>query len=253
MDDPDVDERIEIDPRTPEEVAARLIVIETIARRGLIEQTARESGLTSGTLAGDAFDLRAFLLLGGLSDSLTPRERVILEAPPGTLHDDDLYECIWQTEALQTLWAAVGILPEQPPGRPAGDPQLTRIDDEDDSPSVRQLARLVVVPSDEECAKLREQYELWHWRGLVEEERRAASGNDLREIEEVIAGASREAASAGLIPTDRRGDFASGRKPIREWSSDDLAAFVIASEYRLRAINWLCGFGADWDNVPVFV
>ena len=67
-------------------------------------------------------------------------------------------------------------------------------------------------------------------------------------IQEVAA----EAAAAGLLGAPG-GDFVIGGRDLSSFNDDDLSKLAATTEERLRALNWLCGFGASWDDVPLDV
>ena len=54
-----------------------------------------------------------------------------------------------------------------------------------------------------------------------------------------------------LLPAPMRGDFPAYGKVYRHLSQDQLVeAQTIAAE-RQHALNWLCGLGEGWDDVPL--
>jgi hypothetical protein len=46
-------------------------------------------------------------------------------------------------------------------------------------------------------------------------------------------------------------DFVIGDRSIASFDDLDLERFSSLAEERLRALNWLCGFGTSWDEVPL--
>jgi hypothetical protein len=109
-----------------------------------------------------------------------------------------------------------------------------------------------IVP-ESDVVQEREIVEIWHWRATTELLRREASLAGRRDYEVAIAEVAAEARAAGFVPALRDGDFAVGGRSIKEFSDSEVDELVAVSGQRLRALNWLCGFGTTWDNVPLDV
>jgi len=55
----------------------------------------------------------------------------------------------------------------------------------------------------------------------------------------------------GLLSKPRHNDFPARGRAYRRLAADAVADLGAVAEERLRALNWLCGFGPDWDDVPL--
>src|SRR3954447_11149130 len=99
-DDPDQDDlEAQEDPPGPDRVAARALVLAAVACRGFVEEDAAE--------AGDFWArTRAWLGSLGIDSELEERERWILDAPLGSLKEQDRIDATWLAEgALVLAWA----------------------------------------------------------------------------------------------------------------------------------------------------
>jgi len=164
----------------------------------------------------------------------------------GRLPSDDpaVIDAIWQGEALGTLlWALQAI------------ERLPSYDRPFDPAEVVETAagegRLRGV---DELQDERESARLWHWRARTTA-LQAAGDIDLPEryasLDQLIAATAMRGSERGLLALPLRGDFPAYGKVYRHLSTAELAeAHSIALE-RHRALNWLCGQGDSWDDVPL--
>jgi imidazolonepropionase-like amidohydrolase len=65
-----------------------------------------------------------------------------------------------------------------------------------------------------------------------------------------IAARARHLQAQGVF-TAIGGDFPAFGKAYGSLSEEEWSATHQIALSRLRALNWLCGFGADWDTVPL--
>lgn len=150
---------------------------------------------------------------------------------------------VWRGEALGTLlWSLelAGLPPYDHPFDAAAvagaDLAAARLRDPEDVDLERQSARL------------------WHWRarttalqagGEVELPPRYAT------FDQLIAATAMRGFEQELLPAPMRGDFPAYGKVYRHLSPEQLAeAQTIAAE-RHHALNWLCGLGTSWADVPL--
>jgi hypothetical protein len=150
---------------------------------------------------------------------------------------------VWRGEALGTLLWALELLELPPYDRPFETAAVTgkglegaRLREPQDVDLERQSARL------------------WHWRartatlqtrGEVELPPRYAT------FDQLIAATAMRGFEQDLLPAPLRGDFPAYGKVYRHLSPEQHAeAHAIAAE-RHHALNWLCGLGSTWDDVPL--
>ena len=101
-----------------------------------------------------------------------------------------------------------------------------------------------------ECESAR----LWHWRARTTE-LQAAGALELPDryatFDQLIAATAMRGYEQGVLPSPLRGDFSAYGKVYRHLTPEQHAeAHSIAVE-RHHALNWLCGRGSSWDDVPL--
>jgi hypothetical protein len=243
------DDSIDIELRPPEEIAARSIILTALARRLLIESLAAAAG-DAAELQGEAFDLREWLRAEGVWPSLTAAEAALLERPVGDLAEDDLAAVACQAAGLVALGWALHLVDTLPPGA-IGD--LAAVVDAVPGPwdKTAEWMRRRELRSEAEIARERERAELYAWRVGVEAPRRAAPAHERADYAAAIADVVREARTAGLPEGIRDDDFTIGDNALGSFATEDLERLSALADGRLQAFNWLCGFGEDWDRVPL--
>jgi hypothetical protein len=104
-----------------------------------------------------------------------------------------------------------------------------------------------------EIARMRELHEVWNWRLEVELERRSSKGQDLVELDDLIRTVTHDAIAADLLAPGNLGGFTLDGVAVTAMPPDKIAEQQLLTQQRLIALNWICGFGDDWDNVPIDV
>ena len=173
----------------------------------------------------------------GLGDEL----RVALAKLP----DDDpaVVDAVWRGEALGTLLWALQLL------------ELPAYDQPFDAEEVAavQLEHADLRPGDE-LELERDSARLWHWRARTTS-LQAAGALELPEryatFDQLIAATAMRGYEQGVLPAPMRGDFRAYGKVYRHLAPEQHAeAHSIAVE-RHHALNWLCGAGETWNDVPL--
>jgi hypothetical protein len=161
--------------------------------------------------------------------------------PEGT-DDPDVVDAVWQAEGLGTLLWSLGRL---------GLPPYDLAFDHD---------RLLAVTLDgaalrptSEIEHARQTARLWHWRArtsALQEEGAVPLPERWKSFDQLIGATAMRGHEQGLLPRPLRGDFPAFGTVYRDLSPEQRwEARSIAWE-RHRALNWLCGIGAAWDEVP---
>lgn len=157
--------------------------------------------------------------------------------------DPAVVDAVWRGEALGTLlWALQ--LAELPMYDHPFDPEIVVALDPDDG-SLRE---------DEDIELERDSARLWHWRARTTE-LQAAGKLELppryATFDQLIAATAMRGYEQGVLPSPLRGDFRAYGKVYRHLAPEQHAeAHSIALE-RHHALNWLCGAGSSWDDVPL--
>jgi hypothetical protein len=241
---------LNIELRSPEEVARRCIVLAALLRRLSIDVLA--SATPTDDLAGEAFDLNAWLQLEGIREHATATEARLLDRPVGELEEDEIASVAWQAESLATLaWSLrlVNSLPHADAIDVAG------LIDHVPSPwdQTKEWILGATLRSESEIARERDRAEIFEWRVALEGPRRRASGPLQLEYAESIADVARESVAAGLTEGISERDFTIAGVPIASIDDEEIERRSALAAERLRALNWLCGFGDSWDRVPLDV
>lgn len=244
------DHEIDITLRSAEEVGARLVVLAALCRRLFLEDPAAKDVLGEDPEA-ERWDLAAWLNEHGLDAHLTPQERDLLNRPAGSLSEEDLASETWLSEALVALaWSAALVDALPPPVEPSEPgPVLARTPAPWDD--VRPFLKSITLRNEEEIARERERAEIWAWRAGIEAERRAAQGRAALELQETIAAVVREAVASEFLPSSGLADFPVDGMPFSAIPDERWEQIAVITTARLHALNWLCGFGERWDDVPL--
>jgi len=242
-------DEIDVELRTPEEVRARVLILVSILRRLALETISLDG--EDDSLA-DAFDEREWLRDQGMASQLTAREAAFLDSPVGSNKAGETMEFSWQGEALVALAWAVGLL-DAPPVDATSDSGL--IMDLVPRPwdAIKAWVSDPAIVSESDAVRQRELAEIWHWRATTELLRRDAPAADRRDYDAAIEEVAAEARAAGFVPALQGGDFPVRGRTINEISDTEVDELVAVTGQRLRALNWLCGFGKSWDDVPLDV
>ena len=245
-----VDEvEIDVEVRTAEEVRARVVILASILRRLALEDATQDG---EGDPHAEAFDEREWLRDQGLTSQLTAREAAFLDSPLGSITLNAILDFSWQGEALAALAWAVGVR-DMPPIDAISD--LGPIMDLVPGPwdTIKAWMSDSAIVSEPDAVWERERAEIWHWRATTELLRREASPAERSDYEAAIAEVAAEAHAAGIVAALHECDFQLRGRSIREISNTELDELTDITGQRLRALNWLCGFGTSWDVVPLDV
>jgi hypothetical protein len=169
-----------------------------------------------------------------------------LRAALGSLRDDpdpDTVDTVWRGEALGTLLWALQLAELPPYDEPFDADQLTEAALDDGR-----------LREEEEIVLERESARLWHWRARATE-LMAAGEVELPDryatFDQLIAATAMRGFEQGVLPAPIRGDFRAYGRAYRQLTPEERAeAHSIALE-RHHALNWLCGEGATWEDVPL--
>ncbi len=243
-----MDDALDIELRPRRQVVDRLLALIALANRlGLEAQTQYSDDDLEAR-----FDLIAWLVDIRAIDELTSFERGVLEARLGYLSEGERDRLIFSLESALPLAWSLGLV-EHSPAFP------TPIEGRDLLPSLpepgqdvakfRQQGELV---GEEDAAAERELAEIWLWRLSIERERRDEAAAGKLELQNVIFETIDEVLDAGYeLVTAPDGDFSLNGTSVRDLRPDQIDFAAMIAEARLHALNWLCGYGASWDDVPL--
>jgi hypothetical protein len=168
-----------------------------------------------------------------------------LRAALAKLPSDDpaVVDAIWRGEALGTLlWAL----------------QLVELPAYDQPFDAEEVAAVQLDEADlreaEELELERDSARLWHWRARTTS-LQATGALELPEryatFDQLIAATAMRGYEQGVLPAPMRGDFRAYGKVYRHLSPEQHAEAHSLAVERHHALNWLCGAGETWDDVPL--
>jgi len=246
--DPTNDE-LEISVRPPRAVVGRLIVLTALCHRAYLE-LAPASQREAMDSEGERFDLITWLNETGALAVATPNEREFLLAPLGLPNRATADRQSWCIEAAAVLAWANQLLATAP----SYDAPVTAAPVLAQLPSVGESTEVLLsrfeLRAEEAIAAERERAELWQWRSELA---RGQTSTPLNRggPPQVAMDVAAEGIAAGLLQTQNKGDFAVFGLAYFELSLVEVETLGDIAAERLRALNWLCGFGADWDTTPL--
>jgi hypothetical protein len=241
------EDEIDVELRSPVEVRTRLLILAAVLRRLALEYPSVDD---SSDLSAEAFDEREWLREQDLLSELTPGEAALLDSQPGLVAPEAVSEASWQSEALVMLGWAVDALALPLVGA-LSDPRPIIEVVPHPWDETQDWLRDPAIVSELEVVREREVAEIWYWRLTIEALRRSAPLAVSADYEEAIRDVAAEALDAGLVPTLRGGDFTVRGKRVKDLSPNDVDELIAVIGQRLRALNWVCGFGSSWDDVPL--
>jgi hypothetical protein len=247
----ELNDELDIVLRPPAVAAARAIVVSAVCRRAHLELAPGDLGPDDPE--GERFDLAAWVVEEGLDPTLTPAEQRLLKTRTGKLPADDVIAASWQIEGVAALAWAMGLLDEIPRYDEPVDPAALLSQLPSPWSSTRPLRSSAGLRPESAIARERERAELWQWRAENAGEGTGSDQREVRELRTLVREVAEEAHVAGLIDPPVGHDFPVRGRPYRDQSTDTLETLAIIAAERLRALNWLCGFGADWESVPLDV
>lgn len=246
------DDYIDINLRDVDEIAGRAVVLATLVRRGMldvIDADEEEPGSDDELFDRDGirFDLLAWLKEQE-PDALEPEDAELLAKPVGELTEEDLDLCTDATDALGALMWVTGTVEMLPSpcdiDNPAADLGLMPEPWDDVQPFHTEAA----LRREDLIAREREIAELWFWRAALSVNGEPTDAEERHAIRTVAD----EAALAGLIRT-AAGDFAVDGQPYAKVAQPFKDEILAGTAARLRALNWVCGFGDTWADTPLDV
>lgn len=234
------DDSVDIQPWPVIELIGRAVALASVARRGTLEV---DNDRDLFDLETDRFDLVTWARTE-LQNWISDRELALLNTPVSELTEDDLSECDDALISASTIaWALRAVPSDELPILQDGVAEEQVIEWVPEPwEKVRQLQSRARLRSDEDLALERERWELWYWRST-----------DVEDDGEVLAEVVEEVQASGIIPVVD-GDFATGEGvAYGALSLDDQDDIAWLAELRLRALNWVCGFGDSWERAPLYL
>ena len=157
--------------------------------------------------------------------------------------DPATVDAVWLGEGLGTLLWGLQLTDLPPYDEPFDPGAVVALD-----------AREGDLRDAEEIEAERESARLWHWRartndlqeaGLLELPARYSS------LDQLVAATAMRGYEQGILPSPMRGDFRAFGKVYRHLAPQQQAEALSIALERHHALNWLCGHGTGWHDVPL--
>jgi hypothetical protein len=158
-------------------------------------------------------------------------------------HDPLVVEALWQGEGLGILLWALSRVELPPYDRPFQHEALVHVEVGD--ARVRPAA---------EIANAREAARLWLWRARTSsllEQTGVEPPAPWESFDQLVAATAMRGHERGLLPRPLRGDFPAFGTVYRALGDDQLDEALSIAWERQRALEWLSGFGENWDDLPM--
>lgn len=234
--------------RSANDVAWRALALGAALFRALLERAEQADSDPERRRANERIMLNFMVWMAGqkISRRQSPAETRAFAVVLGRWDLRQSNALIWRAEALGALLWALGSqdsIPgyDQPFDASALMAQIPIFD------LVEPFVTGAALRPEAEIRQAREIAEIWHWRARL-----ALLPGEIATEEDPLHLARSGAqvlAEEGLIEP-LGGDFPAFGKPYHQISeSEGDTAYGIARE-RHHALNWLCGYGADWDSTP---
>ncbi len=247
--EPDKD-YLDIELRPAEMVARRCIVLAALLQLATFDLDG--AGITNDDPETAAFDLREWLRSQDLWRELTPTEAEYLARPIAQRSAAATPDPLSLGESFATLAWALGIVPAMDP-LTAADIQDVIFQVPEPWESTQSWLHSQRLRPETEIVVQRESTELWEWRLSTELARRDAPERERAEIDASVSEVAGEGVAAGLLREDATHHDLEMWKTISQRTSDEITSHQAMAEQRLKALNWVCGFGETWDDVPLEV
>lgn len=168
--------------------------------------------------------------------------RAALAKLPAHESDPEVVDAVWLGEALGTLlWALTAV-------------ELPAYDTPFDYDALlgEELLNPQFRPADE-IERARDAAQLWHWRArtaTLQAQGDVALPAPWVSFDQLIAATAMRGFESGVLPEPRRGDFSAFGTAYKQLDPAQSALAHSIAHERHRALNWLCGLGSTWEDVP---
>jgi hypothetical protein len=197
-----------------------------------------------------ATQLNIWIADEGLIASQSTREKPLVSKALGSWSRQELIDSAWRANSLGVILWALSRFDELPPWDTQFTPQETIKPLNLFAPIGPFLERAVLRP-ESEIEPMRELAELWHWRSRTRRlQEEGFQPEDGISLEDKVRTAAAKAFRDGDIPKPIGGDFPVFGKAYADLSTEECSQTSSIAIERLYALNWLCGYAADWDAVP---
>lgn len=192
--------------------------------------------------------------MSGVNSLLSPDEKKLFEAEPGTWTQQQMFDASWRMESLGVLLWAMGISDEIPPY----DVQFSDEEKLEAVPFLDSIGAFVEgskIRNKKEIQKARNVAEMWNWRCRVKtlQEEGTVPPPEGSTYEEAIKKSAKNAYRRKDISKPIDGDFPILGKAFRDLTEEEYPIVSAIAMERHFALNWLCDLSDNWDDTPTEV
>lgn len=243
---------------SPQEVARRAICLAAFITRAKNENefSNRLVGMQSRTIhrmakryQKSADKINTWLKSEELWSVLSESEQSLMLTPAGQINRKDLINTSWRIEGLGIiLWSLGKIKRISPYDTMADSDFLEKLPLFNSTKSFISNAEMI---SESQIRKARDVAEFWNWRSrtykiLLEPEKHTIP-KDIS-MEDIIQQAAAKGEQDGLFKAIGN-DFPAFNKPYRKVTESEWEELRSIAQERHYALNWLCGFASNWDEI----
>lgn len=193
--------------------------------------------------------LNMWLADAGLIASQSTREKPLISKALGSWNRQELIDSGWRANSLGVILWALSLFDEMPPWDRQFTPQET-IRTLNLFAPIGAFLEKARLRSDDEIDRMRGLAALWHWRADAKRRAEACDPQEAKQLADETKRAAAEADERGDIPELIDGDFPAFGKSYADLSPEEYSEANSIAVERHHALNWLCGYSADWDLVP---
>jgi hypothetical protein len=237
------------------EAAKRALCLASILARTNLEYGIMADHQNGALHSSDDNDLfqkkqRHFMEDQGIWNALSAQERTLLEKRIGTWSTQEIANGQWRAEGLGVLlWALGAIQPLPPYDKPMSDGDFLNAFLPDPHRSL-EFVEKAALRDGREIVRTRGVAELWLWRARTTQLQLTGTAPPKGWTFDKIIGLAVEKASGDGFFVPINGDFPAHGKAYRKLSQDEWEEMRSIAQERLYALNWLCGYATNWDQVP---
>ena len=194
--------------------------------------------------------LRTWCVEEKLMPHFSKDEQLLIDAPLGDWQQLDLATVKWRGESLGMMLWTLGIVEV-----PYYDTQFdteSLLDPLDlMNPTIDFMWQADVI-NEQFIQKARNLADLWHQRAQLEEQKRLGDAPpETSSFDTLIQSLANDTYYDGNLPELINDDFPVLGKAYHALDDEEYKKVASIAKERLYALNWLCQYSDDWDNVPL--
>jgi hypothetical protein len=196
--------------------------------------------------------LNKFVETWGLGESLSKREKILLEQKIGKWKEQDIKDASWEAESLLVIEWALGVNDQIPAYDQAAEENIKEVKELLSTQKPKEFVSGAKLRPETEISRARDIAELWLWRARttqIQKDPKRYPPPKGWTYEKIIQATVEKAEAEGVFKNIGN-DFPAYGKSYRDLTEQEHSLATSLARERLRGLNWLCGYAQDWDEVP---